>query len=343
MALTPEFSLPSDNRRVLLVERPHAVPEPRHFRIERGAVPQPAEGQVLVRNIYLSVDPAQRGWAGDVSNYSAPVPLGTTMRALALGQVVESRIEDVACGTYVYGWLGWQDFAVVSKEALLTVFATPTVPLSAYAGPLGINGITAELALSLHARPKKGETILVSAAAGAVGSIVGQLARRSGCRTIGLAGGPDKVERCMDHYGFDTAIDYKATDLASAIESTAPDGFDIYFDNVGGGTLDRALRHMRIGGRIVQCGTVSIQSWSPIPTGPRVEREILTRRLCWNGFIVFDYEPLFADTIAGLAKLIRSGELLYDEDIDDGIEAAPNALAELYAGRNQGKKLIFLN
>lgn len=342
MALTPEFSLPPENRRVLLVERPNGIPEPRHFRIERTAVPEAGDGQLLVRNIYLSVDPAQRGWASDLSNYSAPVPLGTTMRALALGQVVQSHIQDVAAGTYVYGWLGWQDYAVVSREAILTVVETPAVPLSAYAGPLGINGITADLALSLHARPNKGETLLVSAAAGSVGSLVGQLARHAGCRAIGLAGGPDKVERCSVRYGFE-ALDYKATDLASAFESVAPDGFDIYFDNVGGATLDLALRYMRIGGRIVQCGTVSIDSWSPVPTGPRVEREVLTRRLCWSGFIVFDHQALFADTIVRLATLIRSGDLLYDEDIDDGIEAAPGALADLYAGRNQGKKLIFLN
>jgi NADPH-dependent curcumin reductase CurA len=327
---------------VLLVRRPVGIPQPQDFALDTVAVPPPGDGEILVRNIYLSVDPAQRGWAADVSNYSDPVALNGPMRALAVGQVIESNAEGVDSGTYIYGWLGWQDYTVITPSAILTRIEAPTVPLSAYAGPLGINGMTAWLALSTIGRPAPGETVLVSTAAGAVGSIVGQLARRTGCTPIGLTGDDAKAARCVERFGYDRAINYKAGDVGAAIARAAPDGIHVFFDNVGGEILDVVLRQMQTGGRIVQCGTASVASWSPPPTGPRVEREVLTRRLNWGGFVIFDHAARFSETAHALAEMIRNGELTYEEEIEIGIEGAPGALARLYAGENQGKKLIFI-
>lgn len=328
------------NRRVLLVKRPVGVPQAEDFAIDEVPIPVPDDGTLLVRNIYLSVDPAQRGWANESANYQAPVRLDTPMRALAVGQIVKSCCDGFEAGDFVYGMLGWQDYAVVRPEEILTLIGAPKLPLSAYAGPLGINGITAFIAFETLGRPISGETIVVSTAAGAVGSIVGQLARGKGCRTIGLAGGSAKVERCIARYKYDYGIDYRAANVAIAVAQVAPDGIDIYFDNVGGPTLDAIIRQMRFNGRIIQCGTASISDWSVPPIGPRTEREILMRRLSWNGFVVFDHKPRFPDVIKRLSGMIAAGELVYDEDIENGIEAAPGALAGVYAGLNKGKKLI---
>lgn len=342
MVSIPEFSLPATNRRVLLSRRPIGVPGAGDFIIDTAPRPEPEDGELLVRNLYLSVDPAQRGWASDVSNYAEPVPLDAPMRALAVGKVIESRVPGRPAGGFVYGWLGWQDYAVVTPDAILSWIDAPAVPLSAYAGPLGINGLTAALAFDRLGRPLEDDVVMVSTAAGAVGSIVGQLARAAGCRTIGLAGGTDKVVRCTARYGYDAAINYKAKDVAAAIARVAPDGIDIFFDNVGGETLDMVLRRMRTGGRIIQCGTAATASWSPPPFGPRAEREVLTRRLSWGGFVIFDHLGAFGETIAALTAKIIASDLVYDEDIDEGIEHAPGALARLYAGENRGKKLIFV-
>lgn len=342
MATTASLARPDINHRVLLVERPAGVPQAEHFRIEASPVVSPAQGELLIRNLYLSVDPAQRGWASDGSNYSPPVPLGSVMRALAVGQVTNDRTGRYAPGDHVYGWFGWQEYALVSAGAVLTHIPEPAAPLSAYAGILGINGLTAELAFHLLGRPSPGETVLVSTAAGAVGSAVGQIARHAGCRAIGIAGGPDKVARCTRRYGYRAAVDYRTGDWEEALRQTAPDGFDIYFDNVGGTMLDAALRQMRVGGRVIQCGTASVANWMPTPQGPRAEREVLTRRLSWGGFVVFDHAARFGEATERLLGLIRSGALIYDEDIDVGIGAAPAALRALYAGRNNGKKLIFV-
>lgn len=331
---------PARNRRISLVRRPAGVPCPGDFAIGDAPVPAIEEGQLLVRNLFLSVDPAQRGWASATANYSNPVPIGTVMRSLAVGQIVQSRAAGISPGAFVYGWLGWQEWAIVGPGAILTWIGEPRAPLPAYAGPLGINGVTALLALEGCGRPVPGETILVSTAAGAVGSIVGQLARQKGCRAIGLAGSAAKAARCTERFGYDQALDYHVADLAAALRLLAPEGIDIYFDNVGGATLDAVLRLMRPGGRVIQCGTASVSLWDPPPTGLRPEREVLMRRLSWNGFVVFDHVARFPGAIDRLAAMIGDGSLVYDEDIESGIEAAPAALAALYAGLNTGKKLI---
>jgi len=338
----PAYSSLGQNRQVLLVERPSGIPRPEHFRLVEAPIPSPEDGQLLLRNLYLSVDPAQRGWAADASNYSAPVALGSVMRSLGVGIVVESRLPGMLEGDVIYGWTGWQDYCCLDALQIISHTRAPRISISAYAGILGINGMTAWLAFSRLGRPAAGETVLVSTAAGAVGSVVGQLARAEGCRTLGLTGSDAKAEACVARFSYAAAFNYKKEDWHAKMDEQAPDGIDIFFDNVGGPILDQALRAMRPGGRVIQCGTASIPAWDPPPTGLRNEREVLSRRLSWNGFVIFDHAPDFPAAIGRLETLIQDGRLVYDEDIETGIEAAPSAISRLYAGENAGKKLIFI-
>ncbi|MGV0819101.1 NADP-dependent oxidoreductase [Martelella sp. AMO21009] len=337
----PAYSLPERNRRVLLTARPTGIPAPEHFTPDEAPVPEPAEGELLIRNIYLSADPAQRGWAADVANYSEPVPLGTPMRALAVGVVLKSRHPDHAEGEFLYGFFGWQDYAVVPPSAVLHR-CTQDLPLDAFAGLCGITGVTAYLALTRLGRPQKGDTLVVSTAAGAVGSCVGQIGRSLGCRTIGLTGSDEKVARCLETFGYDAAVNYKSADLPAAIRAAAPGGVNVYFDNTGGPILDTVLRQMAVGGRVVQCGTASIASWSPPPTGPRNEREILNRRLIWSGFVIFDHMDAYGTACDALAALWAGDRLRFATDRWTGIDSAPGAIAALYEGRNAGKLLIYV-
>jgi NADPH-dependent curcumin reductase CurA len=337
----PSYALPGHNRQVLLARRPNGIPQPSDFELATADIPRPGDGEFLVRNIYLSADPAQRGWASAEANYSAPVPLGGPMRALAVAVVTESKAAGFAPGDILYGFFGWQDYAVTDASKVF-LKARHAIPLDAYGSLLGINGVTAYLGLTELGRPKAGETLLVSTAAGSVGSFVGQIGRNLGCRAVGLTGSDDKVEACQTRYGYAAAINYKSGDLAAAIDAAAPKGVDVYFDNTGGTILDTVLRRMALRGRIVQCGTASIGSWHPQPTGPRNEREILTRRLVWSGFIIFDWLDRYEAAAADLAGWLADGKLAYDTDLAEGIEHCPGAIAALYSGENRGKKLIYV-
>jgi NADPH-dependent curcumin reductase CurA len=337
----PSYRLPSCNRQVRLMRRPSGIPQAEDFAIATAAIPQPAAGQFLVRNIYLSVDPAQRGWASSEANYAAPVVLGDPMRALAIAVVVESNDPLFEPGAFLYGWFDWQDYAIADASKVVLRARKP-LPLSAFASLLGINGLTAYLALTELGRPVAGDTLLVSTAAGSVGSFVGQIGRILGCSTFGLTGDDRKVERCIACYGYDAAVNYKTVDLAQALETMARGGFDIYFDNTGGDILDAALRHMKPRGRVVQCGTASISDWTARPSGLRNEREVLTRRLVWSGFVLFDHAAQYAGAADQLARWFLEGRLAYDEDISDTIAAAPKAIAALYQGQNIGKKLVYV-
>lgn len=337
----PTISHPVRNRQVLLTSRPAGVPQASDFTLSEADLPVHAAGEILVRNVYLSADPAQRGWASAEANYSAPVPLGSPMRALAVAQVVESRADGFAAGDFVYGFFGWQDYAAVAPAAVLHKI-TEDVPLETAAALLGINGVTAYLALTLLGRPVAGDTLVVSTAAGSVGSFVGQIGTALGARAIGLTGDDTKVRRCVESYGYAHAINYKTADLAAALKGCAPEGVNVYYDNTGGPILDTVLRQMAIAGRVVQCGTASVGSWIPTPTGPRNEREILTRRLIWSGFVIFDHLPAFAGACTDLAAMWQAGKITADTDIAHGIQAAPGAIADLYAGKNTGKKLILI-
>lgn len=327
------------NRQVRLMRRPGGIPQRDDFALAEAPVPEPGEGQFRVRNLYLSVDPAQRGWASAEANYSAPVALDGPMRALAVGVVDASRCDEVAEGEYLYGWFGWQDFAVAEPSAIILRADLP-VPLAQFGGLVGINGLTAYLALTKCGRPVEGDRMLVSTAAGGVGSLVGQIGRILGCRCFGLAGSDDKVALCTGEYGYETAWNYKTADLDAVLSDTVPEGLDVYFDNVGGTILDRALRHLAVGARVVQCGTASVPSWTPPPTGPRNEREILTRRLQWSGFVLFDHMAEFRRASRQLAEWYAAGRIDLRLEILDGIEHAAGSIADLYAGRNNGKRMI---
>ncbi|MCC8935777.1 NADP-dependent oxidoreductase [Bradyrhizobium sp. Arg68] len=330
-----------ENRQVRLTARPRGIPQPEHFSLFTGPVAAPGKGELLIQNRYLSVDPAQRGWANDEGNYSAPVPLDTPMRALAVGEVIESNVPDYRTGEHVYGWFGWQRYCVATPDAVLRRVVPSSLPLSANLSVLGMNGITAYLAFHGLGDPKPGEHVLVSTAAGSVGSFVGQLARIAGCRAVGLTGSAEKAAFAKARYGYADMINYReVVDLGAAIRSACPDGNDIFFDNTGGAIADAAIRTMRLRGRVIQCGTAANASWTPVPTGPRPEREILTRRLRWSGFIIFDHLAEFEAAAARLAELAIAGEIVHDEEVLPGLEHAPGAIAKLYRGENHGKLII---
>jgi NADPH-dependent curcumin reductase len=334
---------PSENQQMRLVERPVGVPQPRHFALVTEPVPRIDDGRMLVRNHYLSVDLAQRGWANDEGNYSAPVPLNTPMRALAVGEIIESRASGFREGEFVYGWFGWQSYCAATPDTVLRRVDPSTLPLSANLSLLGINGLTAYLAFNRLGNPKPGDHVLVSTAAGSVGSFVGQLARLAGCHAVGLAGSQEKARLACSRFGYEEMIDYRSEpDIARAIKRACPHGNDIFFDNTGGIIADAAIRSMRLNGRVIQCGTAANASWSPTPTGPRQEREVLTRRLRWSGFIIFDHIADFPAAAAELTRLAARNEIVFDEEILIGLEQAPLALVNLYQGANRGKLVVSL-
>lgn len=328
------------NRQVRLKARPTGIPQAEHFEIATAPRPQIADGQILVRNLYLSVEPAMRGWVNAAANYSEPVAIGAVMRALAAGTVEESRHPDYRVGDRVAGWFGWQDYAAVPVSAVQRTVTETDLPLSTALGVLGLNGVTAYFGLLEVGQPKAGETAVVSTAAGSVGSCVGQIAKINGCRTVGIAGGAEKTALCTQAFGFDAAIDYKREDADAALARHCADGIDVYFDNTAGPISDTVMKHLRVGARVVICGTASIANWDPMPQGPRVERHLLIKRARMQGFVVMDYQARYGEAIAALAGWIRDGRLRYREDILDGIEHAPDAIAGLYRGENMGKRLI---
>jgi NADPH-dependent curcumin reductase len=332
------------NRQVILRSRPAGIPQAANFDVVETAMPEPGEGEVLVRNRILAVEPAMRGWVSAVANYAEPVPLGAVMRSFAAGEVVRSRSADYAPGDQVTGMFGWQEYAVADARTISRTVPRDDIPLSASLGVLGLNGLTAYFALLDVGAPKAGDTVLVSTAAGSVGSCVGQIAKIVGCRTVGITGGARKVQLCLDEFGYDVAIDYKSgVDLGAAIGAAAPQGVDVYFDNTAGAISDTASAHLAVGARIVVCGTASVSSWDPWPIGPRVERHLLVKRARMQGFLAFDYAARFPEAIEQLTAWIRDGRLRYREEFLDGIDAAPDAIAGLYRGENLGRRLIRLD
>lgn len=330
------------NRQVVLASRPEGIPQAEHFRIVETPVPQPGSGQVLVRNAWLSVEPAMRGWVNAAANYSQPVAVGEVMRSFAAGHVVASGDPAWSVGTAVTGLFGWQDYALVDGAAIQRRVEEIDLPLSTALGVLGINGVTAHYGLLEVGRPRAGETVVVSTAAGAVGSCVGQIARLRGCRTVGIAGGEVKRRLCLERFGFDAAVDYRAPDFVERLAAACGDGVDVYFDNTAGAVSDAVVSRLNVGARVVVCGTASVASWDPAPLGPRVERQLLVKRARMQGFVIFDHPQHDAVARRDLARWIRKGRLQYLEDVLDGIEHAPDAIAGLYRGENLGKRLIRL-
>jgi NADPH-dependent curcumin reductase len=331
------------NRQVRLRARPEGIPQAHHFEVTEEPLGPLAEGRLRVRNSYLSVDPAMRGWVSAVANYSKPVGIGEVMRSFAAGEVVESRHPDYAPGERLVGMFGWQLFADADGRDVIRRVREDDLPLSVHLGVLGVNGVTALLALTLVGEPKPGETVLVSTAAGSVGAAVGQIARILGCRAVGIAGGPEKVRLCLEEFGYDAALDYKAPpggDLSAAVAGACPEGVHVYFDNTAGPVSDAVLPRLAAGGRVVVCGTASVASWDPPPLGPRVERHLLVKRARMQGFVIFDHAARFEEAIGRLAGWLREGKLRHREDILEGLDQAPGAIAGLYRGENLGKRLI---
>ncbi len=331
------------NRQVRLKARPVGIPQAEHFEIGETPVPAADRGQIVVRNRFLSVDPAMRGWVNAAANYSRPVGIGEVMRSFAVGEIVESQHPDYRAGDIVTGMFGWQEYALSDGSHVTRKVTETDLPVSLALGALGLNGVTAYWGLLGVGLPREGDTVLVSTASGSVGSAVGQIAKIKGCRTVGIAGGPAKTKDCLELFGYDAAIDYKAEKtLDAAIEAACPKGVDVYFDNTSGPISDAVLRHLAVRARVVICGTASQPSWDPWPTGPRVERHVLVKRARIEGFLAFDWEDRYQEATTQLAKWIREGKLKYQEDILDGIEQAPGAIAGLYRGDNRGKRLIRL-
>jgi NADPH-dependent curcumin reductase CurA len=331
------------NRQVWLRERPNGIPQAGDFAIRSADIPKIAEGQFLVRNQFLSADPAMRGWIADKSNYWPRIEVGDTMRAFSAGTVIDSKHSDYRAGDQVMGIFGWQDYAAVDQPQVMRKVREPDLPLSLSLGVLGLNGLTAYFGLLDVCRPKPGDTVVVSTAAGAVGSAAGQIAKLKGCRVVGVTGGAEKLDRCLREFGFDAAIDYKAVgNLDEALSEMCPRGIDAYFDNTSGPIHDAVLRLINLHARIAICGTASYASWSPWNDGPRPERHLLVKRATMQGFLTTDFAERYEEAIEHLAGWIRTGELKYREQVLDGIEAAPGSIAQLYSGENSGKLIIKL-
>ena len=261
------------------------------------------------------------------------------MRSLAVGEVTATRNPKYRAGEYLYGWFGWQDFCAAT-EAQVIARVDVARGISAGLGLYGICGVAAWLALHELGRPRAGETVLVTTAAGAVGSVVGQLARRLGCRVAGLTGSDAKVRQCLSEFGYHAALNYHSGLDAGALRALCPNGVDIFFDNTAGDIADAVWPHLNLRGRVVQCGTAAVGSWDPPPAGPRRERAVLTKRLRHEGFIIFDHLERFPAVIAQLARWQQEGTLVFHEDIETGLERAPAALAAIFRGENRGKKMV---
>ncbi len=331
-----------ENPRVILASRPVGVPQREHFATEPAPVPELASGQILVANRFVSVEPAMRGWVNAAPNYSPPVPVGEVMRAFGAGEVVASQADGFKPGDRVAGMFGWQRYAVVDAGIARRI-TDHDLPLSTALGVLGTNGVTAYWGLLGVGLPRAGETVVVSTAAGSVGSAVGQIARLKGCRTVGIAGGPEKVRQCREQFGYDAAIDYREGDLAAALDAACPGGIDVYFDNTSGRISETVWPRLAVRARVVICGTASITNWDPWPSGPRVERHLLVKRARMEGFLLFDWMDRYEEAVRTLAGWVRNGQLHYREHVLRGLETAPDAIAMLYRGENTGKLIIEVN
>jgi NADPH-dependent curcumin reductase len=328
------------NHQVLLKSRPTGMVEPSNFELHEEDLPEPADGEFLVRNLYLSLDPAMRVWMVEAPSYIPPVGIGEVMRGACVGRVIESRHPDYDPGDLVLGVFGWQDYAISDGGGAVPVTKVPDgVPPTMPLGVLGITSLTAYFGLKEIAKPRPGDTVAVSGAAGATGSVVGQLAKIWDCTVVGIAGGPEKCGWLTGELGFDAAIDYKSEKVSARLRELCPSGMDVFWDNVGGEVLEAALANLAMGARIVLCGAISNYN-APEPTGPRNYMNLLVRRARMEGFVVFDYLSRTDEAMAELVPLVMEGKIRHREDVREGLEAAPAALVDLYSGDNRGKLLV---
>jgi hypothetical protein len=311
-----------------------------HFRwVEEPAPELTADRQVLVRTLYLSCDPTQRGWMAR-DTYLPAVAIGEVMRSFGAGRVVESRHPNYREGQLVQGLLGWQDYALLDGDSARLSVVPEGVPIPIAMSVLGITGLTAYFGLLEIGRPEAGETVVVSGAAGATGSVVGQIARLKGCRVVGIAGGPEKCRWLVDEARFDAAIDYRREDVAARLAELCPGGIDVYFDNVGGEILDAALARLAFKGRVVLCGAIADYNRSELGPGPRNYLNLLLQRGRMEGFIILDFLERAGEAVAELGRWVETGEIKVEVDIQEGLENAPRTLRRLFTGANRGKQLL---
>jgi hypothetical protein len=325
------------NHQFRLARRPVGMVQRSDFEYTEAPVAEPGEGEVLVKILYISLDPAMRGWMNEGRSYIPPVGIGEVMRAGAVGRVIASRDPGIGVGDHVVGVLGVQEYAIAKAKGLTKVDPR-LVPLPVYLGTLGMPGMTAYFGLLDVGRPKSGETVVVSGAAGAVGQVVGQIAKIKGCRVVGIAGGPEKCAY-LRSIGFDAAIDYKHQDLKAALRERCPKGVDVYFDNVGGEILDTVLTHLAMHARIVICGAISQYNESKMK-GPSNYMSLLVNRASMTGMVVFDYASRYAEAAREMAGWMATGQLKSREDIVEGLETFPETLLKLFKGENTGKLVL---
>lgn len=331
------------NRQIVLARRPETVVDETTFELREAPIPAPTDGRALVRNLYLSLDPAQRAFLNAAPAWGPPMSPGDVMRGVAIAQVIESRHPDFAVGELVEGWFGWQDYAVVGPRQLGPIGHVPADVAPADAlSVLGLTGLTAYFGVIEVGRPRAGQTMLVSAAAGATGSVAGQVARVLGCRVIGIAGGPEKCAWLVEEARFDATIDHRHDDVPGRLRELMPDGVELFFDNVGGDLLDTVLGHLAYDATIVVCGSVSsgYTDSDRLPPGPRNYVQLSARSARMEGYTLNDFTDRFDAGLAELRRWLDAGELRRAHDVLDGIEQAPAGLRRLFEGANLGKAMV---
>jgi NADPH-dependent curcumin reductase CurA len=325
---------------VRVAKRAVGVPDADVFTVVDAPMPSCPPDGVLVRVVVAAVDPAMRGWLSSETNYLT-VATGAVMRAEGIGEILASHHAEWRPGDLVYGTFGWQRFAAASAAELRWRVDPSIAPPAVWLGTLGLNGLTAWIGLKHFGRPRTGEVVVVSTAAGAVGSVVGGLARAAGLRTVGITRGAAKLARCLETLKYDAAVDYgDAEGLPAAVAAACPDGVDIFYDNTAGAIADAVFPVLKRGARVIQCGTVAVPNWLAAPAGPRRERDMLVKRLSWQGFVVIDHEELYPEARADLQRAWLAGELDAQTEILDGLDAAPGAIRHLYDGHNIGRLCV---
>ncbi len=331
------------NRRIVLASRPHGAPKPEDFRLETVPRPEPGDGEVLLQTLWLSLDPYMRGRMSDGPSYAAPVQIGEVMTGEVVGRVVRSRSPEFAEGDLVAGRTGWQEWAVGDRKSVRKLAETGAPPSTAL-GVLGMPGMTAWAGLHNIGQPKPGETVVVAAASGPVGSMVGQIAKLRGARAVGIAGGPDKCAYVREQLGFDDCVDHRDAALADKLKQACPKGIDVYFENVGGAVWDAVLPQLNTFARIPVCGLVANYNLTELPPGPdrsiAIMRSTLTKRLRIQGFIVWDFAAQEQAFLTEAAAWLRDGKIKHREDVTEGLEHAPKAFMAMLQGGNFGKTLV---
>lgn len=341
------MSTPTTHRQIVLASRPVGAPTPENFRLEHSEVPTPAQGEILLRSVYLSLDPYMRGRMSDAKSYADPVALGETMVGGTVCQVMESNHPNFDKGEWVLAFTGWQDYGISDGEGLIKMGMNPSHPSYAL-GVMGMPGFTAYMGLLDIGQPKEGDTLVVAAATGAVGSMVGQIGKLKGCRVIGVAGGEEKCRYVKEQLGFDECIDHKAEDFAEQLAATCDNGIDVYFENVGGKVFDAVMPLLNTGARIPLCGLISQYNATSLPEGPdrmsMLMAQLLIKRIKMQGFIIFDdYGHRYGEFAQQMTQWVSEGKIHYREHLVEGLENAPEAFIGLLEGKNFGKLVIKTN